>query len=125
MDEVVSVSGQLVSLTEVRDTLLSHPFVAEADVCERADPRLGRSLAAAVVLGPGLTGDAALARDLLDAVREVLGGLARPRALGFVDRFAADLSPRARREALAVLLAGAGEEPLHLTWEQVIAAARP
>lgn len=124
IDEVVSVSGQLVSLTEVRDVLLSHPFVADAEVCERADPRLGRSLAAAVVLEPGLTGDAALGRDLLDAVREVLGGLARPRALGFVDRFADDLTPEARRSALSALLAGAGEEPVFLTWQQLQAAAR-
>ncbi|MDS1270826.1 AMP-binding protein [Lipingzhangella sp. LS1_29] len=126
LDQVISVSGQLVSLTEVREALLAHPFVADAEVCERSDPRLGRSLAAAVVLATGVSTDntTTLARDLLDAVREVLGGLARPRALCFVDRFGPELSAEARRRALAVLLAGAGEEPCTLTWDQLLAAAR-
>lgn len=123
LDEVTSVSGQLVSLAEVREALLAHPFVADAEVCERSDPRLGRSLAAAVVLSADVSGSPALARDLLDAVREVLGGLARPRALSFVDRFGPELSTSARRTALAVLLAGAGEQPFRLSWEQVLATA--
>lgn len=52
MDEVTSVSGQLVSLGEVHQVLLDHPLVAAAEVVERTDARLGRSLAAAVVLIP-------------------------------------------------------------------------
>jgi acetyl-CoA synthetase len=123
LDEVVSVSGQMVSLTEVRDVLLSHPFVAEAEVCERPDARLGRSLAAAVVLIPGVAGDSALARDLLDAVREMLGGLARPRALGFAEAFPAELPAAARRAGLSVLLTGAGEDPVFLTPDQLRTAA--
>ncbi|MGH8895156.1 MAG: AMP-binding protein, partial [Actinomycetes bacterium] len=124
IDEVVSVSGQLVSLSEVREVLLEHPFVGAAEVVERSDPRLGRSLAAAVVLTDGVPGDAVLARELLDTVREVMGGLARPRALAVVDRFGDELSPAQRRAALTVLLAGADEEPLQLHWPQVVAAAR-
>ena len=123
IDEVVSVSGQLVSLGEVREVLLDHPFVVAADVVERADVRLGRSLAAAVVLASDIEASAAVARDLLDTVREVLGGLARPRALLFVDRFGDELASVARRRALATLAASAGEEPLHVTWHQVLAAA--
>jgi acetyl-CoA synthetase len=123
MDEVVSVSGQLVSLGEVRQVLLEHPFVAAAEVVERADPQLGRSLAAAVVLAPDVPADESVARDLLDTVRELLGGLPRPQALAFVDRFGAELSPEALRRALALLTAGVGEEPLHLTWAQVLAAS--
>lgn len=124
-DEVINVSGQLVSLGEVREVLLQHPFVAAAEVVQQVDRRLGRSLAAAVVPAAGVTGDPALARDLLDSVRELLGGLARPRALLFVDRFAGDLPPAARRRALEALAAPAGDTPVHLTWEQVLAAAPP
>jgi acetyl-CoA synthetase len=123
MDEVVSVSGQLVSLGEVRQVLLGHPFVVAAEVVERADPQLGRSLAAAVVLAPEVSADASVARDLLDTVRELLGGLPRPRALAFVDRFGDELAPEGLRRALALLTAGAGEEPLHLTWAQILAAS--
>lgn len=125
-DEVVTVSGQLVSMGEVREAMLEHPFVAAADVFQRADRRLGRSLAAAVVPVGGVAGDTALARDLLDTVRELLGGLARPRALLFVNRFGEELSPATRRRALATLAAAGGEQdqPTHVTWEQVLAAAR-
>ncbi len=123
MDEVVSISGQLVSLGEVRQVLLEHPFVVAAEVVERADPQFGRSLAAAVALTPELAADATVARDLLDTVRELLGGLSRPRALVFLDRFGDELSRDAVRRALALLTAGAGEQPLHLNWSQVLAAA--
>lgn len=125
LDEVVNISGQPVSLSAVREVLLGHPFVIAAEVVERVDGRLGRSLAAAVVLEPDVAGDAALARDLLDAVREVLGGLARPRALIFLDRLGDDLPPPARRSALALLAGSVREEPVRMRWTQVLAAAQP
>lgn len=123
MDEVVSVSGQLVSLGEVRQVLLGHPFVVSAEVIERADSTLGRSLAAAVVLTGETAADETVASDLLDTVRELLGGLARPRALVFVDRFGAELSPEALRKTLRLLMAGVGDEPVRLTWDQILAAS--
>ncbi len=126
-DEVVSVAGQLVSLTEVREVLLAHPFVRSADVVERKDGQIGRSLAAAVVLAaealPETPDLVAVARDLLDAVREVMGGLARPRILLFVDRFGDELTASDRRDALATLAARETHGPLQLTWSQVVAAA--
>lgn len=123
MDEVASVSGQLVSLGEVRQVLLGHPFVVAAEVVERADSRLGRSLAAAVVLAPEVAADDSVASDLLDTVRELLGGLARPRALAFVDRFGHELSSEVLRRTLALLTASVGDEPLRLTWDQILAAS--
>ena len=123
LDEVVSVSGQLVSLNEIRDALLDQPFVAGAEVFERADPRLGRSIAAAVVLDPGAPSDATSLRELQDWVRELLGGLSRPRSLLVVDRFGAELEGTALRRALAVLAASVDSDPRHVTWEQVLASA--
>jgi acetyl-CoA synthetase len=123
MDETASVSGQLVSLDEVRQVLLDHPFVVAAEVVERADPRLGRSLAAAVVLAPDVPADQSIAPGLLDTVRELLGGLTRPRALAFVDRFGDELTPDVLRRTLGILTAGAEDKPLHLTWTQIVAAS--
>ena len=126
-DEVVSVSGQLVSLTEVRDVLLGHPFVQSADVVERKDTQLGRSLAAAVVLAtdafPETPDLSAVARDLLDTVRELMGGLARPRILLFVDRFGDELTASDRRIALATLASRETNGPLQVTWAQILATA--
>ncbi len=125
LDEVVSISGQLVSLNEVREVLTEHPFVEAAEVADRADPRLGQSLVAAVVLYSSARGldDTALARELFETVREVLGGLARPRALLLADRFGDDLPTPALRRALVALAASASETPVRVTWSQIQAAA--
>ena len=124
-DEVVSVSGQLVSLMEVRGALIEQPFVLDAEVVERTDPRLGRSVAAVVVLHPDAPSDAQTIRDLQNAVRELLGGLSRPRAMLLIDRFGEGLDDAARRKALAALAATSPSdaEPVRITWEQVLAAA--
>lgn len=126
-DDVVSVSGQLVSLREVREVLAEHPFVSGAEVTWRKDPELGRAIVAAVALshevGPEPDLDA-VAVELMDAVREVMGGLARPRALLVIDRFGDELGRTERARAIATLAtpdrAGA---PRQVTWAQVLAAA--
>lgn len=123
LDEVVSVSGQLVSLNEVRDVLLDQPFVTAAEVFERTDSRLGRSVAAAVVLNPGAPTDAPTLRAMQDSVRDLLGGLSRPRALLVVDRFGDELAGPQLRRALAGLSASVDRDPVGVTWEQVLAAA--
>ena len=122
-DEVISVSGQLVSLTEVRDILRDQPFVSWAEAFERIDAHLGRSVAAAVVLEPGAPDDAATLRELQDSVRELLGGLSRPRALLILDRAGDDVPLPLLRRSLGVIAAAAGSEPVSVTWEQVRAAA--
>ncbi|QIK75998.1 AMP-binding protein [Nocardioides piscis] len=122
VDEVITVSGQLVSLNEVRDVLLDQPFVADADSFETTDQRLGRVVGAAVVLAPGTSWTAAMLRDLQDAARELLGGLSRPYRLLVLDRLGGDLDPVARRQALAVL--AHAHEHRSVTWDQVVQAAR-
>jgi acetyl-CoA synthetase len=129
-DEVVSVSGQLVSLREVRDVLIDHPFVAEARVTVRKDAELGRALVAAVVLTPEMAASArgtdldAVAVELMDAVREALGGLARPRAILVVDRFGEELGRDALSRAIAALATQHRHSPPRsITWEQLVTAA--
>lgn len=124
-DEVVSVSGQLVSLCEVRDILLEHPFVEAADVIERRDQLGARVLAAAVVLSADAAGlePGAVARDLGRSVRETLGGLARPRLMMIVDRYGDELRGAERRRALAALPVSDVVEPRRVTWAQLLAAA--
>jgi acetyl-CoA synthetase len=126
-DDVVSVSGQLVSLREVREVLADHPYVAAAEVTWRKDPELGRSLVAAVVLSDevpaGLDLDA-VGVELMDTVREVMGGLARPRAVLVVDRFGDELGRTQRAQAFASLATSDRQGgPRLITWSQVLAAA--
>lgn len=126
-DGVVSISGQLVSLREVREVLEDHPYVSAAEVTWRKDAELGRALVAAVVLDPQVGPDPDLdevAVGLMNAVREIMGGLARPRSLLVIDRFGDELGRLERSRAIATLATtdrvGA---PREVTWSQVLAAA--
>jgi acetyl-CoA synthetase len=125
-DEVLSLSGQLVSITEVTAQLLDHPFVLRADVVERRDQQGGRYLAAAVVLDDETrSADVeSLAQDVLESVRETLGGVARPRMLVVLDRVGDELGREERRRAIATLPFDDTPEPKHVTWSQVLAAAQ-
>jgi acetyl-CoA synthetase len=123
IDPVISVSGQLVSLAEVRDVLLEHPFLRAAEVVSVADPRSGRRIVACVVATPDSLAGPSLAGELVATVREALGGLARPQTVVFVDRFGGDLADEVRRRALEVVAASIGHGTDHVTWAQVQAAA--
>lgn len=130
IDAVINLSGQLVSLSEVRDVLMEHPHVAAADVVMRAETGPGRVMIGCVAPAPGVATDPGFAGELLDTVRDTLGGLARPRGVLFVDRFGDDLAPEVRRRALAALAAavGAGNvagRAAAVTWAQVVAATDP
>lgn len=128
-DQVISVSGQLVSLTEIRAILLEHPDVRHADVLGFQAARHGYALAAAAVLDPAVRRDGnlrTLAGEILDHVRGSLGGLERPRLLLVLDRFGDELGATSRRAALAAL-ASAQQPPggavVEIAWSQVLAAA--
>ncbi|MEO7131015.1 MAG: AMP-binding protein [Dermatophilaceae bacterium] len=125
-DEVVSLHGQLVSISEVKQALLDHPFVRQADVIERRDAHGARYLAAAIVLDHEQTPAqdlTVIAADLHGSVRDSLGGLARPRMLVFVDHFGDELRGDERRRALAVLPLSDTPEPKRVAWTQILAAA--
>jgi acetyl-CoA synthetase len=123
MDAIVSISGQLVSLAEVRRVLLDHPFVTDAVVAERLDPRTGRALVAAVVVSADeRRDDTAVAADIGRAVHESLGGLARPRTIAFLDRVGDELNADERRAGLRSLLATDDDPVLRLEWTQFLAA---
>lgn len=121
-DRVFSVSGQLVSATEVKQVLEEHPFVERAEVVDRADPRRGRAVVACVALQAGLAGGDELARELRLHVHATLGGLAQPRAVAFVDAFPSQLGQSALHRALLALTA-AVEGTIVLTGDQVAATA--
>lgn len=124
IDPVISVSGQLVSLAEIRDVLLEHPFLDAAEVVAVTDPRLGRRIVACVVVSPDATAGPGLAAELVTTVRETLGGLARPRSVLFIDRLGDDLSADALRRALEIVAASVGDRTVEIGWPQVLAASR-
>lgn len=124
IDEVASVSGQLVSLEEIRETLLDHPFVSEAEVVTYRDPRHGASVATAVVedsSAPPLEADQ-LHDQLSALVEEVLGGIARPRVVLVLDHVGDEITRLERRRALELLASASPVSAHRLRWDQVVAA---
>jgi acetyl-CoA synthetase len=123
IDPVVSVSGQLVSLTEVSEALLEHPHVRGAEVVACPDPRAGEALVACVALRDGTPPTDQLAWALRAHVRERLGGLAHPRTIAFLEEFPEDLPRDLLRSALHMLGAADSSESLSLSAAQIRAAA--
>jgi acetyl-CoA synthetase len=83
-DEVLKVSGHRLGTIEIEHALLSHPGVAEAAVCGRADATRGEVPVAFVVLKPGLGSSAPSGGALRDRVGEEIGHIARPEEVVFV-----------------------------------------
>jgi acetyl-CoA synthetase len=123
IDPVVSVSGQLVSLTEVREALLEHPFVEAAEVIDCPDRRSGHAIVACVFLRESPPPGDELARTLRVHARERLGGLAQPRTVAFVEECPDDLPRDLLRSALEMLCAADSSESLSLSAAQIRAAA--
>ena len=121
---VVNISGQLVSFAEIREALLEHPFVADAEIVDRVDLRTGRlELAACLVLVDAAHADDELARSLRTHVRERVGGLAQPRIVAFVEAFPADLPRELVRPALRALSAAESAEMFGISADALRAAA--
>jgi acetyl-CoA synthetase len=122
MDRHVSISGQLVSLSEVGEVLIEHPFVQDVEIVEQVGRGGGEGLAACVTLIDEVSPSRDLARGLRTHVQEILGGLARPQSIAFVEEFPAEIAPEERRSALRTLCATSTDGPLEITAAQVRAA---
>lgn len=120
-DHVFSVSGQLVSATEVETVLLEHPFVRAAIVVDRPDQHTGRAVVACVATTDDVEQDEAFAGELRAHVRELLGGLSQPRSVVYVEDLPSGVDTATARTVLATLTTGSG--PVEHVSRQALGAA--
>lgn len=138
-DSLASMAGQLISLNAVRRVILDHPFVRRAEATTLLDSAGKKSIIAAVELqtDDGGTSEASnnldpgpaagapafsvraseIAEEIIDSVHDVLGGLATPRTVIFVD-----MLPKNSRTILGSMDAGllpADTQAAHLTWKEI------
>ncbi|MBC00084.1 MAG: 2-aminobenzoate-CoA ligase [Rhodobacteraceae bacterium] len=104
-DDMIVSSGYNIAGPEVEGTLLSHPAVAECGVVGAPDPDRGRIVKAYIVLKPGVTGDAALAKELQDYVKAELAPYKYPRAIEFVSELPRTETGKLQRFALREIAA--------------------
>ncbi|MCQ4309048.1 acyl-CoA synthetase [Pseudomonas stutzeri] len=84
-DDVITTSGYRVGPFDVESALVEHSAVIEAAVIGKPDPERTELVKAFVVLHAGHEGDAALAEQLQQHVRQRLSAHAYPREIEFVD----------------------------------------
>ncbi|XP_041701908.2 acetyl-coenzyme A synthetase, cytoplasmic [Coregonus clupeaformis] len=78
MDDMLNVSGHLLSTAEVESALGEHAAVAEAAVVSRLHPVKGESLYCFVTLTDGVSFNCTLEAELKKQVREKIGAIATP-----------------------------------------------
>uniref|UniRef100_A0A8D3E0L9 Acetyl-coenzyme A synthetase n=1 Tax=Scophthalmus maximus TaxID=52904 RepID=A0A8D3E0L9_SCOMX len=78
IDDMLNVSGHLLSTAEVESALVEHEAVAEAAVVGRPHPVKGESLYCFVTLNDGVTYNRTLEAELKKQVREKIGAIATP-----------------------------------------------
>jgi len=84
VDDVIKVSGHRLGSMEIESSLVSHPAVAEAAAIGKPDPVKGEHVKVFVILKQGIESSDALAKELRQHVRTVVGALATPDELEFV-----------------------------------------
>lgn len=78
MDDMLNVSGHLMSTAEVESVLTEHENVAEAAVVARPHAIKGESLYCFITPNEGAAFNEALKKDLIKLIRERIGPFAQP-----------------------------------------------
>src|SRR5207245_868712 len=99
--------------------LAEHPFVLDAEVTASVEAQGAHEIMAWVVLEAGTEPTGDLADQLERHVTETLGGLARPRRVGYVEAFPQSASRTALRQALARLAEHSTERVRGVTQAQL------
>ena len=82
-DDMIISGGYNIAGPEVEGALMLHPAVAECGVIGKADEARGMIVKAFVVLKPGHSGDAAMAKALQDFVKQTIAPFKYPREVVF------------------------------------------
>lgn len=97
VDDVIKSSGYRIGPFEVESALMEHPAVLECAVTGIPDPDRGQVVKATVVLAPGYTASAQLAKELQDHVKQVTAPYKYPRVIEFRAELPKTISGKIRR----------------------------
>jgi len=99
-DDVLSVAGHRIGTMEVESAIVEHPDVVEAAVIGKPDPIKGQKIKAFVVLKVGVEPSDQLKKEIQNTVREILGPIAIPEEIDFVDKLPKTRSGKIMRRVL-------------------------
>ena len=99
-DDVLSVAGHRIGSMEVESAIVEHPDVVEAAVIGKPDPVKGERIKAFVVLKVGVEASEELIKDIQEEVRKILGPIAIPEEIEFIDKLPKTRSGKIMRRVL-------------------------
>jgi len=106
VDDVINVSGHRLGTAEIESALVSHPSVAEAAVVGMPHEMKGQGIAAFVTLRSGMKPGDSLKKELMSAVTQQIGSLARPDQIRFTDALPKTRSGKIMRRLLKEIASG-------------------
>ncbi|MGC9144051.1 acetate--CoA ligase [Hydrogenobaculum sp.] len=99
-DDVLSVAGHRIGTMEVESAIVDHEAVAEAAVIGKPDPIKGERIKAFVILKQGYNPSDELKKSIQEHVKHVLGAIAYPEEIEFVDKLPKTRSGKIMRRVL-------------------------
>ncbi len=105
-DEVLKVAGHRIGTAELEDAAVSHPAVAEAAVAGKPDAVKGEAIALFVTLMKDVSPSSDLREDISQHLRRVIGPVATPDAVYFVDSLPKTRSGKIMRRVLKAVASG-------------------
>ncbi|RTZ59265.1 MAG: acetate--CoA ligase [Gammaproteobacteria bacterium] len=99
-DDVLNVAGHRIGTAEIESAIIEHPSVAESAVIGKPDEIKGQKIKAFVVLKLGVTPSEELKEEIRKTVREVLGPIAVPDEIEFVEKLPKTRSGKIMRRLL-------------------------
>jgi len=103
-DEVLKVAGHRIGTMELESAVISYPSVSEAAAIGKPHEVKGESIAIFVVLKQGYEPTNELKKDLREHVREVIGPVATPDEIYFVNSLPKTRSGKIMRRVLRAIL---------------------
>ncbi len=104
VDDVMKVAGHRMSTAELEDGFNRHPDVTETAVVPQPDPLKGEVPVAYIVLKNNNKASDALAKELVDHIAKVVGPIAKPKQIFFVDELPKTRSGKIMRRILKALV---------------------
>ncbi len=105
-DEVIKVAGHRIGSAELETAAISHPAVTEVAAISKPDEIKGEAIVLFVTLKKGQPPSENLKKDLTRQVRQVIGPLATPQQIFFVDSLPKTRSGKIMRRLLKAVATG-------------------
>ena len=105
-DEVLKVAGHRIGTTELEDAAISHSAVTEAAVTGKPDEVKGEGIVLFVTLKADISPSAGLREELVQHLRRVIGPVATPDEVYFVDSLPKTRSGKIMRRVLKAVASG-------------------